>query len=45
MILAMLEEIYEQSLNCARVFDRIQIYLLLIHSATVGTVLGVLPEG
>jgi hypothetical protein len=44
MISAMLEEIYSQSLNCARIFDRIRIYLFLIHSATVGTVRGVLTR-
>jgi hypothetical protein len=42
---AMLEEIYSQSLNCARVFDRVRIYLFLMHSATVGTVRGVLTKG
>ena len=45
MIPAMLEDIYSQSLNYARVYDRTQIYLFLMHSATVGTVMGVLTKG
>lgn len=44
MIPAMLEEIYSQSLNRARVFDRARIYLFLMHSATVGTVRAVLTR-
>lgn len=45
MIPAMLEEIYSQSLSRAPVFDRIRIYLFLMHSATVDTVRGVLTKG
>ena len=44
MIVAMLEEIYPQSLNCAWIFDKARIYLFLMHSATVGTVRDVLTR-
>jgi hypothetical protein len=44
MIPAMLEEIYSQCLNLARVFNKMRIYLFLEHSATLGRARGVLTK-